>query len=557
MMRKSKRAFMGLAALMVVTLVGGTWAAWTQELQTGNEFQTARYDTTLDENFESPDDWQPGIEETKEVWVSNDSTIPVIAKISIDQNWIRREDVYAVISADGTREKVKPFKGEKYPLTFDGGEGLEYAAQINWNEDAVVVLESGRNPDPGLRFHLNSVASADEAKGKWLLVSETAGDDGQFDFYYIGEIEPGGKTPYLLNSVTMNPKLENTVTGSNTYYVKEDNGYRQVTVDSVNPEYGYDSATYTLNVKATTVQSTKAAVGQILATGAAGSSIVDYLSGYIAGSGEYTSESVKRLYFTEENGTMTYTPYRDGQSVENGNWFMSFTNMVPGGIYHDQLSIENGSNKNYDLFMEIVPREQEQIKNELLEQISMSIYYNDQLIYNGKATGSQYGEGENMQQVVALGYYGSKSSGNIRVDLMLNPDLALEDDGTFQYADVLTKIDWKFMVQEHTSTTPVNPGGNDNGGSSGGGGDTNTIIRTITDGNTPAGSAVPVESIVTIDDEEVPLTAIPDEGVPLAAMVPKTGDTQPVTMALILFAISGLSFMGMLWTLVRSRRKES
>lgn len=39
-MRKNKKAFMGLAALAAVAVIGGTWAYWNQDLSAVNEFET-------------------------------------------------------------------------------------------------------------------------------------------------------------------------------------------------------------------------------------------------------------------------------------------------------------------------------------------------------------------------------------------------------------------------------------------------------------------------------------------------------------------------------------
>ena len=41
-MRKNKKAFMGLAALAAVAVIGGTWAYWNQDLSAVNEFETGK-----------------------------------------------------------------------------------------------------------------------------------------------------------------------------------------------------------------------------------------------------------------------------------------------------------------------------------------------------------------------------------------------------------------------------------------------------------------------------------------------------------------------------------
>jgi len=82
----AKNEYMTAAA----ATIGGTWAVWTQQLLAKNEYMTAKYSTFLQEDFESPKGWLPGEETRKAVWVKNESTIPIIAKITMNQNWVRR-----------------------------------------------------------------------------------------------------------------------------------------------------------------------------------------------------------------------------------------------------------------------------------------------------------------------------------------------------------------------------------------------------------------------------------------------------------------------------------
>lgn len=545
-MKKSKFLIAGLAAFAAAAMIGGTWAVWTQQLLTKNEYMTAKYSTFLREVFESPKAWLPGEEERKAVWVENDSTIPIIAKITMNQDWFRRDDVTALVIPEGKtepEETVVAKKGEMLPLTFYGSAGEEYAAVLNFNKDAVVVLSDGRAKEPGLRFDLEEVSSLKEAEGKWLLVSEQPDETGHYTFYYMGTVAPGEKTPVLLSSVRMNPQLEATVTGSYTYFKKDENaegGYRQVTVNQVNSKYGYDSSTYTLHVNMQTVQATKGAVEQIFSKDA----VTEYIAGYIANTdGGYESDSVKKLLFEEKNGIMTYTPYRteDGKQMEDaGYWFMSFTNMVPGGVYKDKLVIENASWKNYHVYMRIVPREgQTEIQNELLKKIAMKVYYKDQLIYDGDVTGYHYSDAngkEDMQGLVPLGSYSKKQQREIRVELQLDPELGLQDDGSYKYADVLTKIDWEFMVQEVTN----HPGGGNPGGGSPGGG-------------TPGGGT-------PIPDEPVPggggpaLEYLPSSEVPLSMLLAKTGDSSHVMMLSVISAFSLLLLIVLLFGMMRKRK---
>ena len=124
---------------------------------------------------------------------------------------------------------------------------------------------------------------------------------------------------------------------------------------------------------------------------------------------------------------MVYVPYRNEEGAETGNWFMSFTDMVPGGIYKDKLSIENASKKKYRLYAQVVPREQDTVKAQLLDLITMKVYYQGTLIYDGKATGASLITEEGLNRAVPLGTYASGDKGVIEVELSLDPTLKLGD----------------------------------------------------------------------------------------------------------------------------------
>ena len=531
-MRKGRRKLLGLAALASLMLIGGTWAAWTQEIQTGNEFMPGKYNTSLDEAFDAPSDWQPGKEQEKKVWISNKGTVPVMAKAVITQQWIRRENVYATsVDAQGNivEEPVAPLAGEAFPLTFETGAGMEYAAIPNFNRDTVVLLASGKTDNASLSLGLTAVSTVAEAKGKWLLMNEEPDKDNGYTLYYVGIIEPGSESPAFLNSVTLNDELARTITGKTTYHVKQDDGsVKKVTVDKVNSEYGYDSAKYTMEIKGTTVQATKAAVAEVF--GQDGDTLA-FLADKVADSGIFTSSTVKTLKFESSGGKLVYTPYRTDSGAEEGNWFMSFTDMVPGGIYKDKLNIENASGKDYDLYMQVIPRTQDEVKNEILDLITMKVTYNGTLLYDGKATGASLVSEEGIQRVVPLGRYTSRKTGTIEVELQLDPTLKVGDGRTEAIAGVLSKIDWKFMATEVTS-------GGGNGGGGGGGGKDRDRGRTV---NIPD-SEVPMADATIIEDSPVPL-----------GMLPKTGDNTPVLPIIMTVFGSGiiLLYLGM-----KIRRKD-
>lgn len=157
------------------------------------------------------------------------------------------------------------------------------------------------------------------------------------------------------------------------------------------------------------------------------------------------ADEVKKLYFEQKNGKMVWNNIRG----DDGNWFMSFTNMIPGGQYADRLDIENGSDKTYALYMQVLPIQQDQKRDELLELISMKVKLSSKVLYDGTASGKEYDHG-NLRNAIYLGTYKPGGTDQISVELELNKNVRIE------YCDLLTKNDWKFMVTEIQN--PKNPG---------------------------------------------------------------------------------------------------
>ena len=267
-MKKKPNKIYWLAGLAVFCCIGGVFAYWTQELLVHNEFKTARYDTTIEEKFVSPDNWNPGQDVNKDVWVANNGTIPVFAKAVLHQEWVRKENV---TDLDGSI--ILPAAGERFPLFFETEKGYEYAAQISWGEQ-VVLLAVGKKGD--IDLGLDVVDQVKDAQGKWLLVSDVPDENGDYLFYYIGTIEKSGTSPLIVDSVTMNPLIQPAIVQKDTNY--DVTKQEWVTTAKKNNTYDYECAKYTLLVTATTVQATADAVSEVFGTEGDNAEIVQYLS---------------------------------------------------------------------------------------------------------------------------------------------------------------------------------------------------------------------------------------------------------------------------------------
>lgn len=279
-MKKNKKALLGLAALAAVGVIGGTWAYWNQDLSAVNEFETGKYDTEITETFTppSPGEWVPGVEVEKKVTVSNKGNVKLAALATVNQVWVRTEDVIDT-SDENKGEVVPPAAGEYFDLMFKNGEVMEYASIVNWGKD-VVALESVKNAavDMGIVTTVTGLDDADAA-GKWVMVKadnnkETNKDEKGFSdvqFIYNAIIEAEGTegkdvTPYLLEGATLNPAINTTITAKKTTTSVDENGNKVTkTETTTNAAYGYDSAKYTMTINATTVQATPSAIKDIFA----------------------------------------------------------------------------------------------------------------------------------------------------------------------------------------------------------------------------------------------------------------------------------------------------
>ena len=446
-MNKRKRVVSAIALMMAFLMTGSTLAYWTQELLAVNEFATARYETELKEEFVSPADWKPGQDVNKDVSVKNDGTIPVFAKLTIHQSWTRTANVL-----DGNGNPLAPTAGNPFPLSFDNAGSAEYAALIHWGSD-VVVLTSGKANTTSLSLNLPSVTSAASAEGKWLLISETPDQDGNYTLYYIGTIAPGTETPLAVESVELNPAINASVIADDTVW--DSVAGKWVTTYTNNHTSSYENARYAMTVTMHTVQATPDAVGEMFpSANTSHQSVVSHLkvTGFDHGdvAKSHDPNMAHELSFHEEHGRMVFNAVRGADE----NWFMSDLHMVPGGEYSYSLSINNKSEKTNALYMQAVPRSQTSALDELLHYLSMKVYYKGELLYEGTAMGHDYPSGSGnhttLHNVIALGVFTPQDIENIQVEVTLDKNLPLE------YAGLLTNIDWKFMIEE-VEDPPLDP----------------------------------------------------------------------------------------------------
>lgn len=89
---KNKKSLGGILLLALTVGVVGSLAYFSQELTKTNEFKTAKYDTTIEEEFTPPTDWLPGVEVNKDVTVKNSGNVDVVVKATLTESWTRGDE---------------------------------------------------------------------------------------------------------------------------------------------------------------------------------------------------------------------------------------------------------------------------------------------------------------------------------------------------------------------------------------------------------------------------------------------------------------------------------
>ena len=89
---KKKKRIITIAGLLLIAVVGATFAYYTSNTSFENVFNAGKYKITLTEVFESPDNWVPGETVPKTVTAKNDGTVPAAVRISYTEQWLKEID---------------------------------------------------------------------------------------------------------------------------------------------------------------------------------------------------------------------------------------------------------------------------------------------------------------------------------------------------------------------------------------------------------------------------------------------------------------------------------
>ena len=89
---KKKKTLIAIVALLLVVVVGATFAYFQSNSTFVNIFNTGTYRIVTTEVFESPSNWVPGQEIPKTITSTNEGTIPAAVRVSYTEQWLDSND---------------------------------------------------------------------------------------------------------------------------------------------------------------------------------------------------------------------------------------------------------------------------------------------------------------------------------------------------------------------------------------------------------------------------------------------------------------------------------
>lgn len=153
-----------------------------------------------------------------------------------------------------------------------------------------------------------------------------------------------------------------------------------------------------------------------------------------------------KLYFTNSGDRLYYSTELALEDV-----FIRHNDMMPGKKYSDELVIENKTDLDYKLYLKILPSELGEKASALLDNIEMTVYLDDELIYDGYAKGLDYKkDGSALTEAILLGSYKENSTSILKVETMLRNDYT-NNNGE------LAHLNMEFYAEYEEKVIPINP----------------------------------------------------------------------------------------------------
>lgn len=272
-MKNRKTSIIALVALLVVALVGGTVAYWTQTSTIDNPFETGKqYGSTIVEKFTPKDgeDWLPGVEVEKKVSVSNDGDTDILVRAKLTETWKYKGENNFYINLDG-----------KAPYTVQqaGGDAGKTDGKTAGDNSVVVknIATNGKwttaGADGWCYYTVN--LKKGEATENWLesvMLSKDTDMGAPMTTFYVAVDANGEEWYTLAGDLDKAPKYVTINGGVATAADKDEQGAQPVTYGKheikIDPNAkGYSDSEYVLTVTVQTVQATREAVNATFGDG--------------------------------------------------------------------------------------------------------------------------------------------------------------------------------------------------------------------------------------------------------------------------------------------------
>ncbi len=216
---KNKKSLIAIIILLVVVgVVGVTFAYFNSVTTFENLFKSGKFQIKVDEEFVSPDNWVPGNTTDKTIKVTNTGTVDMAVRVWYEEKWT---------SATGDNLNVyETCSDDSSDIAICNGlsSGKARYAIINFSEDGNWIKDSKFFEDDTSHSDTNLVSSG--------------------YYYYKYKLAPNEVSTSLINSVTYNKNV------ANDYQCSTENN----TTICNSTGNKYDGASYNLTFHIETVQ---------------------------------------------------------------------------------------------------------------------------------------------------------------------------------------------------------------------------------------------------------------------------------------------------------------
>ena len=273
---KKKKTLVAIIALLLVVVVGATFAYFQTSASFENVFNTGTYKLVTTEVFESPDNWKPGDEIPKTITTKNEGTIDAAVRVSYTEQWLDENDQditsqvavgAAIINLDNTNKWTK--EGNYYYYNYilkpnDTTSSFMKSVTLNPNigsdvtcttsQDGLTKTCESSNPALGAKYILTltkETVQADKYQEVWdtnIEITEKTNTITYINRQVEGQITPGdvigiGETEdfYVLSSNSEKTVLiakYNLLVG---VYNNESTNFQSVPIPQITPGYGLQS----------------------------------------------------------------------------------------------------------------------------------------------------------------------------------------------------------------------------------------------------------------------------------------------------------------------------